>query len=178
MRAITFKQLTLSSPELPQMEYIYETEFPPAERVATMRQMIEAAEEKNLNIRSIWDGEKAVGFNILINREGWNYLLFFGIDKNCQGAGYGGRVMQAIAKDFEDKTLVFAIEQLDPDAPNATQRVRRKNFYLKNGMHDTGIRRNLSGCDFEMMSNKQTVSPEVAEQITAYFKTMEESMKE
>ncbi|HIS55274.1 MAG TPA: hypothetical protein IAB48_01265 [Candidatus Fimimorpha excrementavium] len=40
----------------------------------------------------------------------------------------------------------------DPDAPNAAERKRRKHFYLRNGLKETGLFVNVYGTDFELIT--------------------------
>ncbi len=47
--------------------------------------------------------------------------------------------------------LVLDFEVIDEQAENNTQRVRRKNFYLKNGFHETGHYTMLRDDRFEVV---------------------------
>ena len=62
-------------------------------------------------------------------------MLFFAIDEEKRGKGYGSAILQLLQKQY--KTVVLNVELLDPAAENYTQRKRRFAFYQKNGLVDT-----------------------------------------
>lgn len=172
MSDITLKKINLSSPELPTLLRIYEEDFPIEERVYTVEQLISAREDAKLDVNALCEGEKTVGIVITISQETWAYLMFLGIDRQFQSGGYGAKALKAVLDMAGERPLIFVIEAIDPNASNAEQRVRRKKFYLRQGMHDTGFRRASGGCDFEFMSSREELSPEVLGALKGYFETI------
>ena len=76
--------------------------------------------------------------------------------------------MEMLKKRYEDKRFLLEIETPDEKASNQIQRVRRKNFYLRGGMQETGIRISLCGVPMELMSDGKDVSFEEYHDIYKY----------
>ena len=56
---------------------------------------------------------------------------------------------------FSHLQIILDFEIIDESAENLEQRIRRKNFYLRNGFHETGRFTLLNGYRFEVVCNKQ-----------------------
>ena len=76
--------------------------------------------------------------------------------------------LEMLKKRYEDKRFLLEIETPDEKASNQIQRVRRKNFYLRGGMQETGIRISLCGVPMELMSDGKDVSFEEYHDIYKY----------
>lgn len=169
---VTLKEINLNSAEYPTLEHIYDTEFPPAERFASFHDIVERAIPGKVNISAICDQGQAVGFCIRIIGEAWQYLMFFGIDGTMQGHGYGEKALKVMMQETGGVPLVFCIESTEVEAANSEQRIRRKNFYLRQGMHDTGIRFESMGVPFEVMASVEKLDPAFFDTIIACLKSM------
>ena len=130
---------------------MYESAFPPVEKKPFER-MVRLAEEGKMEILAIADGDVFVGLIIFMLTDTSALVDYFAIAKEMRCGGYGGKVIQAVQKYYRDKKLVLEIEKEDPDAPNAVDRKRRKTFYLKNGLKETGLFVNVYHTDFEILS--------------------------
>ena len=58
----------------------------------------------------------------------------------------------ALLAHFENKKYIFEIETQDEQADNAEERRRRKAFYLRNGLKETGLSANVYHTDFEILT--------------------------
>ena len=85
------------------------------------------------------DNNEFVGFIHLVHYKDLIYLFFFAIHQDLRGKGYGSQVLQQLIAKYKDKRIFLAREPLDSDAPNLSERVNRRNFYLKNGFTDLPI---------------------------------------
>lgn len=79
-------------------------------------------------------------------------LDYFAIDGGRRGAGTGSACLQLLLERFRDRKYILEIEMQDEKADNAEERKRRKAFYLKNGLRETGIFVNVYGTDFELLT--------------------------
>ena len=52
--------------------------------------------------------------------------------------GYGKQALEEFKKLYKDYQLVLDLELIDKNAKNNEQRIKRKNFYIKNGYKETG----------------------------------------
>lgn len=64
---------------------------------------------------------------------------------------YGSAILQEIQYKYPGKKIVISIEPCDKNAPDIELRVRRKDFYLRNGYRETGYRMKLNGVVQEIM---------------------------
>ena len=69
------------------------------------------------------------------------FIQYIAIDSNVRSKGYGGKVIEKIKEIYPEYRIALGIEQLNKEAKNNELRIRRKNFYLKNGF----IRRSQDG---------------------------------
>ena len=79
------------------------------------------------------------------------YVFFLAIDPAWRSHGYGAAVLDELRKRYAGRQLVLDIEPLDSAAPNYEQRLRRKNFYLRNGFRESGCFFKYCGMCFEVL---------------------------
>ena len=60
--------------------------------------------------------------------------------------------MEVLFAHFENQKYIFEIETQDEKADNAEERRRRKAFYLRNGLKETGLSANVYHTDFEILT--------------------------
>lgn len=65
------------------------------------------------------------------------FVLYLAVNDKIRSRGYGSAILQCIKQRFSNKTIALNIEPLDPDIDNYAQRVKRFEFYVKNGFIDT-----------------------------------------
>lgn len=81
------------------------------------------------------------------------YICYLAIDSHTRSKGYGSAAIQKILEVYLELQLVLDFEVIDENAENNEQRIRRKNFYLRNGFHETGNYTMLRGNRFEVVCN-------------------------
>ena len=62
------------------------------------------------------------------------------------------RALEALLKKFKNHKYIFEIETQDEKAENAEERKKRKAFYLRNGLQETGLFVNVYDTDFEILT--------------------------
>ena len=113
---------------------LYMSAFPKEERLPWWILRLNAC-RKGIDLTAFMDGDVFCGFTASVTVEDLHFLLFFAIDEEKRGKGYGSAILQLLQKQY--KTVVLNVELLDPAAENYTQRKRRFAFYQKNGLVDT-----------------------------------------
>ena len=113
---------------------LYRTAFPKEERLPWWLLRLNAG-RKGIDLTAFTEGESFCGFTASVTYEDLHFLLFFAIDAEKRGRGYGSAVLRLLQKQY--KTLVLNVELLDPAADNYDQRKRRFAFYQRNGFVDT-----------------------------------------
>lgn len=143
--------LTEREEYLEAVKALYLTAFPKEEKkpFALMEQL---AREGKMEIQAITEDEAFVGLAILMRAGNTALLDYFAIAEEKRCGGYGGRAIRAIQERYSENKLILEIEKEDPQAKNAAERSRRKAFYLKNGLKETGLFANVYRTDFELIT--------------------------
>ena len=129
---------------------LYENAFPPEEKKP--RKLMEDMEkEGKMELLAAVEEVEFIGlvFNMLNGKTA--LLDYFAIAPEHRSQGYGGRIIREMLEKFKDKKYIFEIEMQDENAQNAEDRKRRKAFYLRNGLKETGVFANVYQTDFELL---------------------------
>lgn len=124
--------------------------FPKLERTP-VRSMFSFARQSDTDVLGLYDGEELAGFSVVMKNSSSAYLFYLAIDRKKRGMGYGSQALAALREFYPDHQLILDFEVLDPEADNYGQRLRRKEFYLRNGYSETGFSTYLRGAEFEVV---------------------------
>lgn len=102
-------------------------------------------------ILALYD-DRFLGLVITINYKDMVLIDYFAIEDSERGNGIGSKALKLIAERFPEKRVFLEIELPDENADNNVQRLRRKDFYLRNGLKETGIHVNVYHTDMELLS--------------------------
>ena len=117
-----------------QAKTLYHAAFPKEERLPWWILRLNAR-RKGVDLNAFVEGDVFCGFTASVTVEDLHFLLFFAIDEEKRGMGYGSAILRMLQEQY--KTLVLNVELLDPAAENYEQRKRRFAFYQRNGLVDT-----------------------------------------
>ena len=115
---------------------LYVSAFPKIERLP-YSMLMRYSLKKEIDMWGYYDGGKFIGFAYMMILGDYAYLLYFATKKELRSRGYGTAIVKDLMKTYSDKNMVLDIEPVVPEAPNAEQRIRRRDFYLKLGFSDT-----------------------------------------
>lgn len=134
-----------------QVQKLYGEAFPEEEKKpwAMMEQLVC---EGKMELLAIVEEGAFVGLAMNMLSPKTALLDYFAISADKRSGGYGGRAVRMLQERFSDKKYIFEIEMQDPDAENAEDRRRRKAFYLRNGLKETGVFANVYHTDFELLT--------------------------
>lgn len=130
---------------------LYEEAFPEEEK-KPIPLMEELTKIGKMEILAVEEEEEFAGLAINMLSEKTALLDYFAIAPHRRCNGSGGRAVRALEERFKNKKYIFEIEMQDEKAPNAEDRKRRKAFYLRNGLKETGIFANVYETDFELLT--------------------------
>lgn len=132
---IHFVHVTGEYPYLKELLDIRDEAFPENER-SSDRNLDAYINNTRFTTYAVEDNERLVGFTVLINiDEDYSYLLYLAIGQQFRSKHYGSIVLQnLINNELKGKALFGCIEALLPESENYTQRVKRAEFYTRNGM--------------------------------------------
>ena len=146
----------VSKEKLEQIRVLYEASFPKSEK-KPFELMVEKQKEGLCEFLAIEDEAGGFcGLAIMILSAGLALLDYFAIEPNCQGSGLGSTALHELRERYGSDKVVVEIERTTgPEAraaDNARDRIRRKSFYLRNGMVPTGLLVDLFGVEMEVLT--------------------------
>lgn len=132
---------------------IYFDSFPKNERMPFLM-MVAMSKLWNTEFLGFYDGDTLCGFVYLAHNSKIVFVMFFAVDKTLRSKGYGSAILQDIQNKYPDKKIIISIEPCDNYAPDMELRTRRKDFYMRNGYHETGYMMKLNGIVQEIIISK------------------------
>lgn len=134
-----------------QLYQLYEEAFPEQEKkpLSVMEQL---TSDGKMEMLAMVDEGEFVGLAINMLGKGRGLLDYYAISTDKRNGGYGSKGLEVLLKHFEGQKYIFEIEIQDEKAENAKERKRRKAFYLRNGLKETGLFVNVYDTDFEILT--------------------------
>lgn len=105
-----------------------------------------------MEILVITEGKKRVGLAITAAKGDLVLLDYFAIAEEARSNGNGSEALQLLRELYADRQFFLEIERPEEGAENLEERIRRKKFYLRNGMLETGIRISLFDVPMELLA--------------------------
>lgn len=135
---------------------MYERAFPPGERRPIETLLKRGGEEGDFI--AFYDGSVFCGFANLLTWRDITHILYFAVDEDLRGMGYGTRALETIRSLKPENRILADIEVAYPGSGNNEQRIRRKEFYLRNGYMESGITYRWREESYEILVNGGPVS--------------------
>lgn len=143
---------------------LYHAAFPAEERPPFFLFM-DRAKKRRADLLVAEENSRFIGFACLLSRKEAlpgdpAYLFFLAVEEKERGMGYGGKILNALKERYAGRRIFLAREQLDPAAENYEERLKRHEFYLKNGFSDLPCRIREAGVTYDCMGVGGPVAPE------------------
>ena len=140
------------------LERLYMDAFPAAER-KPFPLLLEKSREGVVELLAIeGEGGAFLGLAITVLSHGLVLLDYFAICPKLRGQEIGSGTLRLLQERYAGKRLVLEIEDTGEDAPNREGRIRRKAFYLRNGMAVMPFLVDLFGVKMQVLTNGEEVS--------------------
>ena len=124
-------------------------------RVMTLR--------RGVSFLAFYDGETFVGTTYLVEFKSFLFVFYLAISPDVRGKGYGSRILEWIKSRSKGKNIAIDVEALG-DGDNITK-LRRIEFYRREGITDTGYRLYDSGVKYMILSSSpETFTPDMFEE--------------
>ena len=128
-------------------------DFPPSE-LKPLFVMLDAVDKGIYETLGLYDGDEIVGYSCLV-KLGNDYLVdYLAVYPEKRNGGIGS-ILVKLLYDHIDSAGSFIIEVEDPDYARDDEdrklRIRRMDFYLRNGCFDTGVRAKCFGVEFILL---------------------------
>lgn len=91
------------------------------------------SKEKNVSFNVLYNKDKVIGFQYIIEYDNIAYLMYFAIEKNQRNNGYGSEILKELNRSY--KKVLLCIEKENEQVSDI--KYKRKQFYLRNGFVDT-----------------------------------------
>lgn len=129
---------------------LYKNSFPKDERAPFF--FLKAKAKKNLaDFYGVYDDTLFVGLVYEVYYNDIVYVFYLAINPHLRGKGYGSGVLNKIKQRNKGKRIILNIEILDKNSDNYDERVKRKEFYLKNGFKETQLKTKEGNVVYEML---------------------------
>lgn len=133
---------------------VYNESFPEYER-RPFKKILKASTAGQIEMFVLEHHFKNVGIVTAFLDGDYVLIEYFAIDKEFRGGGFGALALQQILLRYQNHTMFLEIEYPEFSADNNIQRLRRKMFYLTNGMYAVDYHINLFGTHMEILTNGQ-----------------------
>lgn len=141
------------------LKKLYIGAFPANER-APFWLMRRNAKKGRGEMLAAYDNNELVGMAYIIGDTDLGYLFYFAILPELRGKGYGSKILSLLRERYRTGRLFLAREQLDKSADNYSQRVRRHEFYLRNGFTDLNATIREASVVYDVMITTGKVTPQ------------------
>lgn len=118
---------------------------------------------KSMDFSAYYDGETFCGISYTVSTDDLVFVLYLAVNDNIRSKGYGSAILQCMKQKYASKVIALNIEPLEPDADNYAQRIRRFEFYAKNGFTDTGCQISDGRCKYQILATTDQFQTVIAE---------------
>lgn len=149
----------LNKQDIKNIYKLYKKAFPKCER-KPFKFLLELAKTGKSMHYVIEDEENNfLGLMLTINKEDLVLLDYFAILPKYRGLRIGSNALKQFMDIYASKRIIIEIEDTSSNnAKNILQRIKRKGFYIKNGMKLLDYKVNLFDCAMEILTNNKNVS--------------------
>lgn len=144
------RKVTSDYADMNRLEELALEAFPPEEYLAPV-QILEMSLKTDLDFWGLYDNDSFIGFCVIVRYADMAYLFFLAITPENRSKGYGSTILATLSGQYKSFQFVVDFEMIDEQAPNVAQRIRRKEFYLRNGFKETGHYLTYFGVSYEVL---------------------------
>lgn len=144
------RKVTSEFPDMHLLDGLALEAFPPEEYLAPA-EIIEMSLKTDLDFWGLYDKDSFIGFCVIVRYADIAYLFFLAITPENRSKGYGSTILATLSEQYKSSRFVVDFEMIEEQAPNAEQRIRRKDFYLRNGFRETGHFLAYFGVSYEVL---------------------------
>lgn len=145
--------------QLKLLKQLYMTSFPKYERKPF--RLMQALEKcGKMEILCISDSKNFCGLVITASYKDLVLIDYFAISEELRGKGIGSQSIELIRERYKGKRLFLEIESTLKESSNMDERKKRKNFYLRNKLSESGISVLLFGVEMELLTFGEQVTYE------------------
>ncbi len=161
--------------DIQRVKKLYNEAFPKCERMPFWLMLKDSIGGK-LDMLSIIQNGSFAGFAVMLVCGDKALLLYYAVEGRMRGKGLGSEALGILTRRYRDRIFYLEIESTKADCPDLEKRLKRKRFYQRNGLSETGLEVCLFGTDMEVLSRGKSLDYE--EYILPYEKAFGKRMRE
>ena len=146
------KQIPFHSQEMKNINTLYQQAFPKNEQM----DLSKIFDLQKGVIYGYYQQEQLVGFVIICIHQQIVSILYLAIQEEYRNQGIGSYIVNDLAQQYNQYKIVADIEKIK-DVENKTQRIKRKQFYLKNHFQETDVTYTWKNEDYVILSRNGIV---------------------
>jgi len=150
---------------------INEESFPEYER-NSLDDLYASDTSEKLDMLGIYDNDTIVGFFTVRKYENIRYLAYFAVSRDKRSSGIGSQAIQRLKERYHGTQIVTEFETPDISYDNNAMRLRRRDFYLRNGFYETGWYSFYDDTEFTRACSEPVFDKEEFERFTAYLSSI------
>ena len=135
--SINFRPLNKYDVNYTKVIELYKEAFPGAQRIPTYLLRYKLRKGKK-GFYVLYEEDDWIGLIYYTEYKDIVFVQFLAISETFRSQGYGSKVMDLMRHTQSEKRIVLNIEELNEQAENYQQRIKRRAFYKKNGFSSSG----------------------------------------
>lgn len=156
---------------------IYKNSFPEVERFPAWLLRI-MSHLRGINSIAFYDGNNLCGFSYFLVNEKTIFILFLAVNDKIRSKGYGSQIIAWIKDNYPNRDIFLDVEKPNENAENNHQRMKRIEFYQRNGIFKTNHTFTYDGVTYEILCTDKNFSEEdYNENLISYFKIFKKKSK-
>ncbi len=108
----------------------------PAEERAPYLLLLNRAKKGKADMFCAISGDEFMGILYMLSDEKIAYIFYLAVNEEKRGKGVGGEILSAMKDYYKGKRIFLARERIEKSSPNFNERIKRRNFYIRNGFTD------------------------------------------
>ena len=150
------------------LKSIYYEAFPENERVPLFYLKYKA-KKSVADFFVVYDDTSCIGMVYTVYYNDIIFILYLAVKQNQRGNGYGSKILNLLKSRFPNKRIILNIEEVIPNCENYSQRLKRQDFYSKNGFKLYDLNTQEGDINYQMMYYNKSVSYEEYSQLIQNF---------
>ena len=133
---LTTKSVSKKLNEYSEIKTLCATAFPKNEQMPMLVLLI-LSKRNGIDFTAYYDNDIFCGISYTICKNDTVFVLYLAVNDKIRSKGYGSKILETIKNQYKNKSVVLNIEPLDCNSENYEQRIKRFEFYKRNGFIDT-----------------------------------------
>lgn len=155
---LTTKRVSGKLPEFPRIKKLLKESFPKNERFPLSLLLMRAL-RTDVDFLAYYDEGAFCAISYSARTKNTLFVLYIAVDESLRSKGYGSLILSHLARLADGRQITLNIEAPDPSAENNGQRLKRMDFYSRNGFSDTGYRLIEKSLTHAVLCNREDFLP-------------------